>query len=113
VQQEPAEDSRLLYLPAVLHAANRQVLADQALKKLIEEWADTAAFFVAQNYAYRGDHDLALEWLERAYTQKDAALVEILGEPLFKNIADDLRFKAFLRKMKLPEWPSQKVAAGT
>ena len=65
-------------------------------------WADTAAFYVAQSYAYRGDHDLALEWLERAYKQKDADLVEIVGEPLFKSIADDPRYKAFLRKMNLP-----------
>jgi len=27
------------------------------------------------------------------------------GEPLLDNIAADPRFKAFLRKMKLPEWP--------
>ena len=36
-------------------------------------------------YAYRGDHDLALEWLERAYEQKDLRLTEIVGEPLFKS----------------------------
>jgi len=56
-------------------------------------------------YAYRGDHDRALEWLERAYQQKDASLDEIVGEPLFKNLADDPRFKAFLRKMNLPTEP--------
>jgi hypothetical protein len=32
-------------------------------------------------------------------------LVEIVGEPLFRNIADDPRFKAFLRKMNLPTEP--------
>ena len=30
-------------------------------------------------------------------------LTDIVGEPLFKNLADDPRYKAFLRKMKLPE----------
>jgi hypothetical protein len=56
------------------------------------------------NYAYRGDHDLALQWLERAYNQReDAVAVLIVGEHLFKNLANDLRYKAFLRKMKLPE----------
>jgi hypothetical protein len=54
-------------------------------------------------YAYRGDHDLAFQWLDRAYQQKDRSLEEILGEPLFKNLASDPRFKAFLRKMNLPE----------
>ena len=33
---------------------------------------------------------------------KDTALVEIVGEHLFKNLADDPRYKAFLRKMNLP-----------
>ncbi len=32
-----------------------------ALKALIARWADKKAYFVAKNYAYRGDHDLA-QW---------------------------------------------------
>jgi hypothetical protein len=46
-----------------------------------------------------------LQWLERAYTQKstDIVGVGIVGQPLLKNIADDPRYKAFLRKMNLPE----------
>ena len=55
------------------------------------------------NYAYRGDNELALQWLERAYQQKDAWLSGIVDEPLLKNLADDPRYKAFLRKMNLPE----------
>jgi hypothetical protein len=58
-----------------------------------------------------GDNDLALEWLERAYRQRDLGLVEMTGEPLLDSIAADPRFKAFLRKMKLPEWPTQAIAA--
>ena len=54
------------------------------------------------SYAYRGDYDRSLNWLERAYQQRDASLDEIVGEPLFKNLGDDVRFKAFLRKMNLP-----------
>jgi tetratricopeptide (TPR) repeat protein len=103
VQQDLDEASRLLYLPIVLQAAGRKAEADEALKAQIAQWADTGAFFVAQTYAYRGDHDRALEWLDRAYSQKDAYLVEITGEPMFKNLANDPRYKAFLRKMKLPE----------
>jgi TolB-like protein len=103
VQQVVDEGWRLLFLPVVLQEAGRQAEADEALKAQIVQWADTGAFYVAQTYAYRGDHDLALEWLERAYRQKDAYLVEITGDPMFKNLADDPRYKAFLRKMKLPE----------
>jgi hypothetical protein len=48
-------------------------------------------------------HDLAFQWFDRAYAQKDQGLREIVGERLFKNIERDPRFKAFLKKMNLPE----------
>jgi tetratricopeptide (TPR) repeat protein len=102
VQQEADEEERLAYLAVVLQAAGRQAEADEALQAQIAQWADTRAYYVAQTYAYRGENELALQWLERAYVQKDAALNEILGEQLFKGMADDPRYKAFLRKMKLP-----------
>ena len=86
-----------------LQAAGRAGEADEVLKTLITKFADTEAYAMAMIYAYRNDHDLALHWLDLAYKQKDTSLVEIVGEPLFKNLERDPRFKAFLRKMKLPE----------
>ena len=76
VQQDVDEGSRLLFLPIMLQANGRKAEADEALKALIARWADRGAFYVAMNYAYRGDHDLALQWLERAYQQKDPDLSE-------------------------------------
>ena len=110
-QEDPDEGMRLVSLPAVLWAAGRRAESDDALRKQIEHWEGTGAYWVALSYAYRGDPDLALEWLERAYKQRDAALIEILGNPLLDSLADDPRFKAFLQKMKLPEWPSPTSAA--
>jgi tetratricopeptide (TPR) repeat protein len=103
VQQEDNEEDQQMFLPIVLQAAGRKAEGDEALKALITKFADTEAYCVAMTYAYRGNHDLALQWLERAYQQKDQGLKEIVGEPLFKNMASDPRYKAFLRKMKLPE----------
>ncbi len=96
------EANRLIVLPVLLQAVGRHDEADEALEAQISYWADTGAMFVAETYAYRGDRDLALQWLERAYRQKDQGLIEITGEPLLKNLADDPRFKAFLHKMNLP-----------
>jgi len=101
-QQEVDEATRLCVLPVMLQAAGHKAEADAALQAQIAQLADTGAYWVAQTYAYRGDHDLALQWLERAYQQKDPFLGELVGEPLFKRIADDPRYKAFLRKMNLP-----------
>jgi TolB-like protein/Tfp pilus assembly protein PilF len=102
-KQEVDEANRLDVLPIVLQAAGRQAEADAALKALTAKFADSDAYYVAMNYAYRDDHDLALQWLERAYKQKDTGFVEIVGEPLFKTLAADPRYKAFLGKMNLPE----------
>jgi TolB-like protein/Tfp pilus assembly protein PilF len=102
-QQETFEEYRLCILPIVLQAVGRAAEADEVLKTVITKFADTEAYAIAMIYAYRNDHDPALQWLDRAYKQKDTSLVEIVGEPLFKNLANDPRFKAFLRKMNLPE----------
>jgi TolB-like protein/lipoprotein NlpI len=101
VQQEKEEEARLQLLPIMLHATGHQAEADKALKVLIAKFAETSAYSVAMAYAYRNEHDLAFRWLDRAYEQKDADLAAIRGEHLFKNIASDPRYEAFLRKMNL------------
>ena len=103
VQQENDEENRLTILPIALQAAGRKTEADEALKALITKFADSDSYYVAMTYAYRGDRDLALQWLDQAYKLKDTGLVEMVGEPLLKNLANDPRYKAFLRKMNLPE----------
>jgi hypothetical protein len=54
-------------------------------------------------HAYRAEPDVAFAWLDRAYRQKDATLYAIKSDPPFKNLEPDPRYKAFLRKMGLPE----------
>jgi serine/threonine-protein kinase len=103
VQQENSGEFRQKYLPIVLRAVGRTADADDALQALVAKSAATDAYYVAMNYAYRGDHDLTFQWLERAYEQRDQGFREIVGEPLFRNVAQDARFRAFLRKMNLPE----------
>jgi hypothetical protein len=104
VQEQGNEADRLDILPMVLQAVGRLAEADEALKALTVKFADNDAYFVAMNHANRDDHDLALQWLERVYKQKEISVfIEIVGEPLFKNLATDSRFRAFLRKMNLPD----------
>jgi TolB-like protein/Flp pilus assembly protein TadD len=102
-EQEVDQAERLDILPVVLQAVGRQDEADAALKTLISKFADSEAYYVAMDYAYRGDQDLALQWLERAYKQKEACFIELKGEPLFTNLLNDPRYKAFLRSVNLPE----------
>ena len=58
---------------------------------------------IALTHAYRGDIDEAFSWLERAYREKDPELYQIKGSLAFKRLSSDPRYKAFLRKMNLPE----------
>jgi TolB-like protein/Flp pilus assembly protein TadD len=87
----------------VYHAMKRKAESDAALVRATNAYAERWAYVVAQVHAYRGDIEQALAWLDRAYRQKDVALYRVKGDPLLKNLEPDPRYKAFLRKMNLPE----------
>jgi adenylate cyclase len=97
-QHEDVEEYRLC-IQAIGHTAE----ADEALKTLTTKFADNQAYSIAMLYAYRNDNDLALRWLDRAYQQEDSSLTAVVGEPMFRNVVNDPRYKALLRKMNLPE----------
>ncbi|MGE5716522.1 MAG: hypothetical protein ACM369_07730 [Acidobacteriota bacterium] len=60
-------------------------------------------FQIAEVSAYRGELDLAFQWLERARTLHDTGLLELKGDPLLRNLEQDPRYRAFLATMKLPQ----------
>ena len=84
------------------YAAGKKKEADVLLVDFIEDFQTTAAFQIAEIYAFRGEADKAFEWLERAYQLRDSGLSEMKGDPLLRNIEHDPRYAAFLKKMKLP-----------
>ena len=90
-------------LALAYHALGREADSNAELKKLIDDGADNYAYEIAEVYAYRGERDDALKWLERAYEQKDSVLKWIVRDPSFAKIELDPRYKAFLRKMNLSE----------
>jgi transcriptional activator of cad operon len=103
LQPIDADAAKLDYLPVIMLANGRAPEAEAALQKLIAQHAATDAFYVAMTYANRNDKQLALTWLERAYAQRDAGLLEMIGEPLLRNISAEPRFHTILRTMNLPE----------
>ena len=72
---------------------------------MVKNYTDTAAYQIAEVYAYRGEVDRAFEWLERAYAQRDSGLSQIKGDPHFKRLERDPRYAALLEKMHLPHAP--------
>ena len=103
MQQETDEIWRLSGLPLVFHALGRRSESDAALAALKSKYAGEMAYQIAEVHAFRGEADLAFEWLERAYDQRDGGVADIKGDRLMRGLVDDPRYKAFLRKLKLPE----------
>ncbi len=52
-------------------------------------------------YIGLGENDLALEWLEKAYEERDATLVWIKVSRVYDSLRSDPRFKALLKKIGL------------
>lgn len=77
--------------------------SQQSLDQLIAQHSAASAYQIADVYAWRDEKDKAFEWLERAYTQRDAGLVNIKIDPLVDALRGDTRYTVLLHKLKLPE----------
>jgi TolB-like protein/Flp pilus assembly protein TadD/tRNA A-37 threonylcarbamoyl transferase component Bud32 len=97
------EGFRLSSVAMAEHTLGHARESQQALEQVIAQHAAGAAFQIAEIYAWRGEKDQAFDWLERAYRQRDGGLVDIKTDPPLADLHDDPRYKAFLRKMNLPE----------
>lgn len=86
----------------VQHALGNTEATNAALKKLIDCCAQGGAFQIAQIYALRGEIDLAFEWLNKVYDNRDSAMAYVFIWPGFDNLHEDPRWKPLLDKMGLP-----------
>jgi len=69
---------------------------------LASKYHADAAYQIAEVYAFRNQSGEAFEWLDRAYAQRDSGLIETKVDPLLKNLHNDPRYAAFLKKLNLP-----------
>jgi tetratricopeptide (TPR) repeat protein len=102
IEQETSDIFRPFATAIVQHALGDAGASDATLKEFIEKWAAEGAYQVALIYAFRGEIDLAFDWLDEAYDNRDSGLTLMLLEPLLANLHDDPRWTAFLDKMGLP-----------
>ena len=63
-------------------------------------------FQIAAVYGLRKEPDKMFEWLERAYTEHDPGLTQLLVTPFIMNYRDDPRFAAFCQKLKMQVPPT-------
>jgi TolB-like protein/Flp pilus assembly protein TadD len=100
-QLEPKGFWRDYALALALQIQNDRGAADAALQKLIDENAVSGPFQIATVYGLRKEPDKMFDWLERAYTERDPGLTQLLGTPFILNYRDDPRFAALCQKLKV------------
>jgi TolB-like protein/DNA-binding winged helix-turn-helix (wHTH) protein/cytochrome c-type biogenesis protein CcmH/NrfG len=84
------------------HSLGDRAAADQDLQLLIARYGHILPYQAAEVYAWRGDKDKAFEWLDRAYELHDASFIYYSFDPLLRNLHDDSRYGALLKKLGLP-----------
>jgi TolB-like protein len=87
-------------LPLGYHAQGRTAEANAALAAMLRNSAG-AEFQVAETYAFFGDTDQAIAWLNRA-VGNDPGILWVRGDPLLRGITSDPRYAALLRRLNLP-----------
>jgi tetratricopeptide (TPR) repeat protein len=92
---------RNLALAMIHHALGHAAESDAALKVIVDEFGWTAAYQVAEAYAYRKEIDKAFEWLDRAYDQRDPGVTYSAADVILRPLHADPRWSAFLRRLKL------------
>jgi TolB-like protein/DNA-binding winged helix-turn-helix (wHTH) protein len=103
MRKEPFDPVRLIGSALAYFALGDKAKSDAALAQLLKSYAASIPAGVAAVYAFRGESDEAFNWLDRAYEQKDALLYRLKFSPEFDGVHGDPRYKAFLKKMNLPE----------
>jgi tetratricopeptide (TPR) repeat protein len=103
MERESDAFERQVGLAIAYHALGREAESKHALAQATALGTEDGAYSLAEAHAFLGETDAAITWLDRAYQLKSLSLSMITGDPLFKNLAPNPRYKAFLRKMKLPD----------
>ncbi len=101
MEQETDALFRLQGKALAYHALGHKMQADAALAEFVGQYQADAAFQIAEIHAFRGETDRAFQWLERAYSQRDSGLSQLIGDPLLKSLEQDPRYLGFLKKMRL------------
>jgi eukaryotic-like serine/threonine-protein kinase len=93
---------RLQGLAMTSARVGREEEGEQAFRMLRDDFADTMALQIAEVYTLKGEPELAFQWLERAYEQRDNGLADLKVKPLLSSLRGEQRFARLMGKMGLP-----------
>lgn len=63
-----------------------------------------SAYWIAEKFAFLGEHDKAMEWLEIAYSRNNSELFKIKYDHFFKGMRTKTEFLALLKKLDLGDY---------
>jgi TolB-like protein/Flp pilus assembly protein TadD len=101
-ERHPVKWFRCLLGAMAQHQLGNEEASREALEQLTRggvAWS----YQIAQAHAWRGERDLAMEWLERGYAANDPGMRYTSYDPTLRSLRGDPRYRALLRKMRLAE----------
>jgi TolB-like protein/Flp pilus assembly protein TadD/predicted Ser/Thr protein kinase len=94
----PSSGLAILYARAGRHDDARATL--EAVQALAQKQF-VSPYGIASYYAVIGDNDRALDWLEKAYSERDGTLVWLKVHPRLDGLRGEPRFRELLARMRL------------
>ncbi|MBZ5536549.1 MAG: protein kinase [Acidobacteriia bacterium] len=86
----------------------------QQLNYLEEEMKTrhVSPYKMAFAYAWLGESNLAIEWLQKAFQERDINFLNLKIDPQFDSLRTDQRVLQLMRRVELPEWSGSDSNAG-
>ncbi len=69
----------------------------------LEKQRDASNYWLAQHYALINDNNEALDYLEKGFNNGEGVIARIKYEPAYKNLTNEPRFIALLKKMNFDQ----------
>ncbi len=104
IKKNPENVFRNLGLVMAYSKLGRKAEAEDALKRLVDEFGAQNPVWIAEAYSWRGQKDEAFEWLEKGFMQRSSGLAHLLGNNVFYSLTDDPRWAELLKKIDLFEY---------
>lgn len=102
-EESPVEEMQIYLRSMAMFAMGDILGADEQLDLYIQKFADESASSIAAVYAFREQPDLAFQWLERGYENRDNTVSSILLNPPFRKLDNHPKMQPFLSKIGLSD----------
>lgn len=96
----PDSQQALTTLAIAFHVAGREDESSEMLALLLERYADKAPFDIAMASAWRGETDVAFEWLEQAMERDKLMVLRWARDARFAPLRSDPRWEGVLRRLQ-------------